>query len=76
MAGDAQKTERQDKKRICIRIDTDLLDFFRKEAAKTVHSENPSGYQGLLNEALREYLDTREYLDRMVRDKQYTDAPN
>ncbi len=40
------------KTRITIRIDTDILDFFRKR----VHEAGGGNYQTLINEALREYV--------------------
>jgi uncharacterized protein (DUF4415 family) len=64
-----EKPQRQNKVRICIRIDADLLEHFRKEAEETAQSENPAGYQQLICEALRECLDTREYLARIVRER-------
>ena len=56
-------------KRITIRIDDDLLEHFKREAAKSVHSENPCGYQTLINEALQECFDTREYLARKLHEE-------
>lgn len=47
-----QKPERRLKKRIAIRIDADLVEYFKREAAQTVKSEHPAGYQTLINEAL------------------------
>jgi uncharacterized protein (DUF4415 family) len=70
-----ERPERQKKVRVCIRLDSDLLDYFQKQAALTAHSENPAGYQTLICEALHEFLDTREYLDRVNREHQYTVAP-
>jgi uncharacterized protein (DUF4415 family) len=66
-----QKPERRLKTRIAIRIDTDLVDHFRKEAAQTVHSEHPAGYQTLINEALRQYIETEAYLERVTREELY-----
>jgi uncharacterized protein (DUF4415 family) len=62
---------RDNKVRICIRIDADLLAHFKREAERTLKSEHPAGYQGLINEALRECLDTREYLDRCLREERF-----
>ena len=41
------------KTRITIRIDTDILNWFRKQ----VHEKGGGNYQTLINEALREYID-------------------
>jgi hypothetical protein len=49
MGCDGEK-QRQQKTRITIRLPNDLLDFFKREAAKTIHSENPIGYQRLIVE--------------------------
>jgi len=43
------------KTRITIRLDDDLLQWFRKEA----HSAGGGNYQTLINAALREYVGTR-----------------
>jgi uncharacterized protein (DUF4415 family) len=64
-------TQRRNKLRINIRIYADLVEHFKREAERTLKSENPAGYQTLINEALRECLDTREYLDRIVREERY-----
>jgi uncharacterized protein (DUF4415 family) len=67
----AEAKQRQEKTRICIRIDNDLLDFFRAEAAKTVTAEDGAcGYQTLICEALRTYIDTEESLAKIVRERQ------
>jgi uncharacterized protein (DUF4415 family) len=52
------------KTRITIRIDTDTLNWFREQ----VHKRGGGSYQTLLNEALREYVGSRERnLERTVR---------
>jgi hypothetical protein len=56
----------QEKVRITIRLDADLLAHFKSEAAQTVRSEDPIGYQGLINEALREYIETEKYLRHII----------
>jgi uncharacterized protein (DUF4415 family) len=62
---------RVDKTRICIRIDNDLLDYFRKEAVLTVTAEDGAcGYQTLICEALRMYIDTEQSLAKIVRERQ------
>jgi|HubBroStandDraft_5_1064220.scaffolds.fasta_scaffold704938_1 hypothetical protein len=63
--------QRQQKTRICIRL-PDLLEHFKREAAKTVHLSNPIGYQGLIVESLRRDIDTEEYLQRILREKRQT----
>jgi len=50
---------RDNKVRINIRIDADLVERFKADAEQTLKSEQPAGYQTLINEALRECLDTR-----------------
>jgi uncharacterized protein (DUF4415 family) len=70
MGRDGEK-QRQQKTRITIRLPNDLLDFFKREAAKTIHAENPIGYQGLINESLRRDIDSEEYLQRILREKRY-----
>ncbi|MGA7314758.1 MAG: BrnA antitoxin family protein [Silvibacterium sp.] len=62
---------RDNKVRINIRIDADLVEHFKREAEQTLKSERPAGYQTLINEALRECLDTREYLDRCLREERF-----
>jgi len=44
------------KTRITIRIDTDVLDWFREE----VHRRGGGNYQTLMNEALRQFVEARE----------------
>ena len=44
------------KTRITIRIDTDTLNWFREQ----VHKRGGGSYQTLMNEALREYVGSRE----------------
>ena len=44
------------KTRITIRIDDDILDWFRKR----VHAAGGGNYQTLLNNALREYISSQE----------------
>jgi hypothetical protein len=52
------------KTRITIRIDDDLLDWFREQ----VHAAGGGSYQTLLNDALRAYIDSnREPLEAVVR---------
>jgi uncharacterized protein (DUF4415 family) len=52
------------KTRITIRIDDDLLQWFRKQ----VHGAGGGSYQTLINVALREYLNTkREPLEATLR---------
>jgi uncharacterized protein (DUF4415 family) len=52
------------KTRITIRIDTDVLDWFRQQ----VHSAGGGNYQTLINEALREHMQYRdETLENMLR---------
>jgi uncharacterized protein (DUF4415 family) len=52
------------KTRITIRIDTDILNWFRNE----VHKRGGGNYQSLLNEALREFVNYREGdLEKTVR---------
>ena len=48
-----------DKTRITIRIDTDVLNWFRNQ----VHEAGGGNYQTLINEALREYI---RYRDEML----------
>ena len=48
-----------DKTRITIRIDTDVLNWFRNQ----VHGAGGGNYQTLINEALREYI---RYRDEML----------
>ena len=52
------------KTRITIRIDDDLLQWFRKQA----HAAGGGSYQTLINAALREYVgDKRESLEATLR---------
>ena len=52
------------KSRITIRLDDDLLQWFRKQ----VHAAGGGSYQTLINAALREYIDTkREPLEATLR---------
>jgi uncharacterized protein (DUF4415 family) len=52
------------KTRITIRIDDDLLEWFRKQ----VHSAGGGSYQALINTALREYVQAkREPLEATLR---------
>ena len=52
------------KTRITIRIDTDVLDWFRQE----VEAAGGGSYQTLLNRALREYIQNREaFTETMLR---------
>jgi uncharacterized protein (DUF4415 family) len=44
------------KTRITIRIDTDVLDWFREEVSRA----GGGNYQTLINEALRQYVEVRE----------------
>jgi uncharacterized protein (DUF4415 family) len=45
------------KTRITIRIDDDILEWFRDQ----VHAVGGGNYQSLINSALREYVDRRAY---------------
>lgn len=52
------------KTRITIRIDTDVLNWFRRQ----VHEAGGGNYQTLINEALREYVGYRdETLENLLR---------
>lgn len=58
------------KTRITIRIDTDILDWFRQK----VHRVGGSNYQTLINGALREYVqqqdgDLERTLRRVIREE-------
>ena len=44
------------KTRITIRIDTDILDWFRRQ----VHAAGGGNYQTLINDSLREHLERRQ----------------
>ncbi len=58
------------KERITIRLDSDLLERFKREAAETATSENPAGYQTLICEALREYCAYRDHMNSLVTQSQ------
>jgi uncharacterized protein (DUF4415 family) len=52
------------KTRITIRLDDDILEWFRKQA----HNSGGGNYQTLLNAALREYLESKhEPLEAILR---------
>ena len=52
------------KQRITIRIDSSILDWFRNQ----VNQAGGGSYQTLINEALREHIQTREgMLERTIR---------
>lgn len=52
------------KTRITIRIDTDILDWFRSQ----IHKAGGGNYQTLINNALREYIQqTNSTLERKLR---------
>ncbi len=52
------------KTRITIRIDADMLDWFRRQ----VHAAGGGNYQTLMNDALREHVERRlENLEDMLR---------
>ena len=52
------------KTRITIRLDTDILNWFRDQ----VHQAGGGNYQTLINEALREYIGVRdETLEKVLR---------
>ena len=58
------------KTRITIRIDTDILEWFRRQ----VHAAGGGNYQTLMNEALRDHVERREEnledtLRRVVREE-------
>ncbi len=58
------------KTRITIRIDTDILDWFREQ----VNSSGGGSYQTLINQALREYIqnqpeDWESTLRRVIREE-------
>jgi metal-responsive CopG/Arc/MetJ family transcriptional regulator len=58
------------KTRITIRVDTDLLNWFRDQ----VHKAGGGNYQTLINEALREYIQHRDVrlettLRRVIREE-------
>jgi uncharacterized protein (DUF4415 family) len=52
------------KTRITIRVDTDVLNWFRQQ----VHDAGGGNYQTLINEALREHMNCRdETLEKVLR---------
>ena len=58
------------KERITIRLDKDLVDWFRAE----VHKVGGGNYQTFMNDALREYIDSRrepleDTLRRVIREE-------
>jgi uncharacterized protein (DUF4415 family) len=58
------------KERITIRIDADILDWFRKQA----EAQGGGNYQTMINQALRDYVtghqvDLEEVLRRVVREE-------
>jgi uncharacterized protein (DUF4415 family) len=58
------------KERITIRLDTDILEWFRRQAA----DQNGGNYQTMINQALREYLlghqsSLEELIRRVVREE-------
>jgi uncharacterized protein (DUF4415 family) len=64
------------KTRITIRIDTDILKWFRRQ----VHAAGGGNYQTLMNEALREHLERRQEnledtLRRVVREEMQRMGP-
>ncbi len=66
-----ERSEPRGKVRITIRIDEDLIDHFLKEADA---SGGAAGYQTLINEALRSYVENKapkfeETLRRIVREE-------
>lgn len=63
------------KTRITIRLDDDILDWFRNE----VHALGGGNYQTLINEALREYVQSHkepleDILRRVIREELQTHA--
>ncbi|MFQ6022405.1 MAG: BrnA antitoxin family protein [Acidiferrobacterales bacterium] len=65
------------KSRITIRIDDDVLDWFRKQ----VHDAGGGSYQTLINNALREYVTSKrepleETLRRVLREEFPTYGPH
>ena len=61
---------RAGKTRITIRIDTDILDWFRNQA----HAAGGGNYQTLINDALRQHVERRqenleETLRRVLREE-------
>jgi hypothetical protein len=67
------------KTRITIRIDDDVLEWFRAQ----VHAAGGGNYQTLINSALRAHIEAQtesleETLRRVIREEfpQYSDSPN
>jgi uncharacterized protein (DUF4415 family) len=65
------EAEPRGKTRITIRLDEDILDFFLKEAER---SGGSTGYQTLINDALRQHVEGRapkleDTLRRIVREE-------
>jgi uncharacterized protein (DUF4415 family) len=65
------------KTRITIRIDTDILDWFRSQ----VHAAGGGNYQTLVNDALRQHLERRQEhfedtLRRVLREELRSMKPN
>ena len=64
------------KTRITIRIDTDILEWFRRQ----VHAAGGGNYQTLINDALREHLersqeDLEDTLRRVLREEMQRIGP-
>ena len=58
------------KTRITIRVDTDILNWFREQ----INAQGGGSYQALMNQALREYIENQErdweaLLRRVVREE-------
>lgn len=51
------------KERITIRLDKDILTWFKQQ----VHDQGGGNYQRLINDALREYIDGHGTLEAMLR---------
>ncbi len=51
------------KERITIRLDQDILAWFKQQ----VHEQGGGNYQSLINDALREYIDGHGALEAMLR---------
>jgi uncharacterized protein (DUF4415 family) len=67
----APEPEQRGKTRIAIRLDEDLVDYFLKEAER---SGGSTGYQTLINDALRQHVEGRapkfeETLRRILREE-------
>lgn len=55
---------KKNKTRITIRIDDDILDWFRRQ----VHNQGGGNYQTLINDALRIYMNSKpEPLEKILR---------